>query len=625
MTRPAVLIIEPDAGRRRELSRGLTEGGYEVAPATNAEEGERFARGLDATVIVAPADLARFGDSSILDRLAAAGTERTLVLLGNTPEEEQELPGDVIFLALAGLSTNEVIRRLCLVLIGRDLDVEPDAQLESLVGDLALKPLLELVREIHRVHLTGRLRFEDGAIYLERGEVIAAEAGPTRGLKAFCRLARLSEESFHIDLEKPRVVRDVEQNLNALVVAAIKDSLGEFPDPHARLSVKMGDDFFREPFTDLQQEILLCAHRGATVQETLDALPATDGAIVQELLQLENRGLIARQEVEPTVQVVTDSTADLPSALAREHGIAIVPLTVHFGDQIFHDRSDLQPGEFYHKLERDPAHPISNPPRPEDFGGVYRKAIERCDVVSVHISRKLSLTVERARQAAAAELRATAVAPPAGPRQAVAPPAGPRQAMAAAESSDRQRVRESRLEVVDGRQVSLGLGMLALFAARMAVRGESAKAIRGRLEDIRRRIVFVFVVDTLEYLAKGGRIGKARAFVGGLLRIKPILGLVDGEIEPLGRVMGRRAAYPRLLEILRQRLDSGRPGVVAIAHARAPVWADRLRRLVEERFEISELIMGEVGPVLGTHVGPGAFGVMVFQPSDEEAELIAPL
>jgi DegV family protein with EDD domain len=600
MSRPAVLIVEPDAERRRELGRGLAEAGYEVIPAADAAEGERFAEALGPAVIVAPAGLARFGDGSILDGLVApaAGIDRTLVLVGESREEEKELPAEVVFLAAADLTSDELVRRLRLVLVGREIGVEADTELGSLVGDLALKPLLELVRSLHRAMITGRLQFERGAIFLDGGQVVAAQSGRVGGVKAFCRLARLSEEPFHLYLEPPSVAKEIDLHFNALTAAAIKDSLGQFPDFHTRLAVEMGDDFFRHRFTELQQEILLRANRGVTVQELLDTLSATDGAVVQELLELESRGLVVRHEPEPAVQIVTDSTADLPPELAREHGIAVVPLTVRFGGEAFRDRVDLQPREFYRKLAENPAHPVSNPPSPEAFGEVYRRVLEHSDIVSLHISRKLSLTVERAHQAAAVELRAAARNP---------------------------AFRPVAVEVVDSEQVSLGLGILSLFAARLAARGKSAKAVANRLADMRQRIVVLFVVDTLEYLAKGGRIGKASAFLGGLLRIKPILALTRGEIEPVDRVMGRRAAYPRLVELVAQRIDPRRPCVVAIGHAKAPVWADRLRGMVEERFEISELIMGETGPVIGTHAGPGVVGLAAFQPTEEEAALVAPL
>ena len=129
----------------------------------------------------------------------------------------------------------------------------------------------------------------------------------------------------------------------------------------------------------------------------------------------------------------------------------------------------------------------------------------------------------------------------------------------------------------------------------------------------------------LEYLARGGRIGKARALLGGMLGIKPILGVIDGEVAPVDRVRGGRAAHPKLIELYKRRVDAEKPVVVGLAHANAPVWAERLRGLLEQNFTIAEMVASEIGPVVGTHAGPGTVGAVLFQPTEEEMPLIAPL
>jgi DegV family protein with EDD domain len=143
-----------------------------------------------------------------------------------------------------------------------------------------------------------------------------------------------------------------------------------------------------------------------------------------------------------------------------------------------------------------------------------------------------------------------------------------------------------------------------------------------RIKSMQSRISILFVVDTLEYLARGGRIGKAQAWMGGLLQIKPILGIQDGAIVPVARSRGRRAATTRLLELLHERIQKKRPTIVAITHARAARWADRIRQRMEQEFDIAELIVSETGAVVGTHVGPGAFSVVTFQPTREELPLL---
>jgi DegV family protein with EDD domain len=378
----------------------------------------------------------------------------------------------------------------------------------------------------------------------------------------------------------------IEEDLNGLILAAIEESLGELPDPRSRLEIDLKPAFFSTPFTPVQQQILSLAQRGATLHEILDALPARDGEIVQEMLRLEDLGLLVRRAPEATAQIVTDSTSDLPPDLARAHGIAVVPLTVAFGKEVFRDRVDLQPGQFYSMLTQRKDHPASSPPPREDFAARYRESLSQGhEVVSLHLSAKLSKTFDNA---------------------------------SAAGSSD-------RLTVLDTGQVSLGLGLLALFAARLAARHETGERIARRIREMAPRVHTLFVVDTLEFLARGGRIGKARALLGGLLRIKPILGVVDGEVAPVDQVRGGRFVHRRLLELVQQRVDRKRPLIAAVFHANAAAWADNLERLVREQLQVTELIQAEVGPVIGANVGPGAVALSVFQPTDDELRWLAPL
>lgn len=579
MARPAVLLIDPVPERLEELSHGLAADGYEAVPVSDLALGRRFAKGLDEALIVTTTRVvAESPDPAALIAELHAGGRRTLVLLGERPEEEEGLPETVSFLSMEGQTLVEIERRLLLVLLGREVGAEPDVKLESLVGDLAQTPLLELLRGLNRAETSGRIELRAGQIWLDRGEVAAAKAGPIEGLKAFCRLGRMHEGPFQLFPGELVPERNIQEELSSLIITAIEDSLGEFPDGRARLEVRG----LAPGLNPLQQQILNLARGGATLQEALDRLPARDGEIIQEILTLEERGLLARRD--PRVQIVTDSTADLPSDLVQAHGIAVVPLTVAFGKETFRDRIDIQPGQFYKMLTTSKAHPKSNPPPQADFTERYREWLAQGhEVVSLHISAKLSKTFDHA-SAAADEVDGTRAA----------------------------------LSVVDTGQVSAALGMLVLFAARMAARNETAATIRERLLDMAPRLHTLFVVDTLEFLAKSGRIGKARALVGGLLGIKPILGMVDGEVAPVDRVRGGRAAHPRILEILRKRVDKDRPVVAGISHANAPVWADRLRALVRDQFQVAELIQTEIGPVVGANVGPGVVGVCVFQPTEEE-------
>ncbi|HEY0557031.1 MAG TPA: DegV family protein [Thermoanaerobaculia bacterium] len=602
--RPTVLLIDPQAERLRELGNRLAAEGYEVVPLADPARARRFAEGLEAAVIVTTTAALKTG----VDLQALLGgsegirpAARTVVVLGDSAIEEEALPAEVSFLPVSGVEASEIARRLLLVLLGRELGAVPDAGLASLVGDLAQTPLIELLRGFDAAATSGRIDLRGGSLLLQRGQVIAAAAGAAHGLKAFCRLGRLHEGPFRFVPGELPARREIEEDLDSLVLAAIEDSLGEFPDPRVRVEVEIGPSFFASSFAPLQQRILGSAQRGATLRQILDGLPDRDGEIVQEVLRLEERGFLVRRE--PAVQIVTDSTADLPADLAGAHGIDVVPLTVAFGAESFRDRVDLQPGQFYGLLQTKKAHPASSPPTADEFARRYGEWLSQGhDVVSIHLSSRLSKTFDNAGAGAAAALSANGGSSE-GEQQGTAP----------------------SVSVIDSGQVSLGLGLLALFAARMAARNESAPEIRRRLLNLAPRVHTLFAVDTLEFLARGGRIGRARALLGGLLGIKPILGVVEGEVAPVDRVRGGRAAHPRILALLKERIDPTRPVIVGVSHGNAPAWADRLEKLLRETFAVSELIQAEVGPVVGTHAGPGVVAVSLFQPMGDEAALIAPL
>jgi DegV family protein with EDD domain len=616
MPRPAVLVIEPQASRRRDLSRGLTSLGYEVVPAIDEAQGRRFAEELPLAVVVAPLGLMASGGEAgagaaapLAGAIGAIG-DRTLLLLGEREEDGQDLPEAVAYLAVGGISAGELVRRVHVLLLGREVGVEADSRLESLVGDLALTPLLELLRALERAELSGRLVHAAGEVTLIRGHVAAAVAGSTRGLKAFCRLSHLDSGAVRVvpaaaddDAALGRdgsAAREIQDDMRSLIIRALEDRVHDAPDGRSKVRLEIGANFFERTFTLRQREVLAAIPGARTVGHLVDALPATDGEVVRALRELVAIGVVVVEEPEAPVRVVTDSTSDLTAGLARAHGIHIVPLQVIFGDRSFHDGVDLTAREFYERLESGRLWPSTDPPPRGDFVKVYRESAAKKDIFSIHLSEKLSQTVVNARAAAEEARPALAALRPPGDRPLA-------------------------MEVVDSVSISLGLGLQALFAARMAQRGLELPAIAGRVAAMRGRMHVLFVVDTLDYLARGGRIGTARALLGKVLGVKPILGVDQGEVVAVDRVRGGRAAHPRLIELFVQRVDPRRPVVAAVGHAKAPIWADRLRALLEQRFVAVELLVTEIGPAVGAHAGPGTVGAALFQPTEEELPLIAPL
>jgi len=574
MARPTVLVVDTQEQQRKELATGLAGFGYEVITAADGEEGKRFAVGLSPAVVVVEAALREAVCPEPSPAAGAGGGEAkrpicVALVEEETGAEDQAEVGPTI--ATKGLASADILRRLRTLLVGREIGLEASAHLDSLVGDFQALPLFELLPALERAVVTGRLGVGEDEVALREGTVVAA--------------------------------REIEKDLLSLMAAAMEDqhqlteASAALPDFASTLRLEMGAAFFATQFTPSQQLVLGGAHDNATLWSVLDAVDLPDGAVAQEIAHLHDLGFVEFSEPEARVCIVTDSTCDLPHEVALRNQIHVVPLSVIVGETIYKDGVDLTPGAFYKLLQskRQP-YPRTSPPTMGEFLTHYRLVAATRDLVSLHISEKMSQTVVNAR--------------------------------AAVEDGRAEFVRSRAdgvvaLEVLDSGQVSLGLALMAILAARMAQRRLPAAEIRSRLEQMRPRFHLLFVVDTLDYLARGGRIGKARAAFGGLLGIKPILGLVDGEVAPVDKVRGGKAAHPRLVELFKKRVDATKPVFVGVGHAAAPVWADRLRTLLKESFTISEIIDVEIGPAVGTHVGPGCVGAVMFQPTDEEGALFA--
>ena len=273
---------------------------------------------------------------------------------------------------------------------------------------------------------------------------------------------------------------------------------------------------------------------------------------------------------EPHVAVVTDSTADLPPQLACARSVTVVPLTLNFEDQSLLDGVDITPAEFYRRLPNVTKHPTTSQPSPGRFAEIYARLLADHDaVVSIHISEKLSGTYASALQAA--------------------------------EMTDPKRVR-----VVDSELVSMSLGLLTLAASALASSGADAAAIEARVLNMRAHIQTYFSVATLEFLRRGGRIGRASALLGSVLQLKPVLCIRDGLVTPLERVRTFERALTRVVELTRE-VDRGHGVCVIVGHADAEADAERIGRELDPIAET--LMIQPLGPVVGAHAGPGVVGV----------------
>jgi len=274
--------------------------------------------------------------------------------------------------------------------------------------------------------------------------------------------------------------------------------------------------------------------------------------------------------------IVVDSTADFPEASRRYSNWRIVPLYVRFGQESFRDYVELGPEEFYTRLRDSPVTPTTSQPTPGDFHAVYEDLAGYERIYSLHIGATLSGTFESAR-------------------------------LAAAEFGD-------RIRVVDTETASAAVAMLGLSLQLRLERGTTDQEVEGLVERHRRDSQLIFTLDTLDYLARGGRIGRAAAWAGQLLKVKPILTIRGGEVIPLKRVRGNRRAFQEFIDAFESGSREGPSLRVAIAHADAPGRAEALRELVGRTRPQAQLaLVTTLGPVVGTHAGPGTVGLFWFE------------
>jgi DegV family protein with EDD domain len=270
-------------------------------------------------------------------------------------------------------------------------------------------------------------------------------------------------------------------------------------------------------------------------------------------------------------KILTDSTSDLPAEVVRELGITVVPALVQFGDRVYRDGVDLSTEEFYRKLQINSVLPRTSAPSPGTFREIYSQLAQEAEaIVSIHVSAKMSVTCDAAR-VGSTDLKCP-------------------------------------ISIVDSQTASMACGLLVILAARAAREGASFSDIDALVRAAVPRTVTFGVFGTLEYLYKGGRIGRAQAFLGSMLKLNPILAIRAGEILPIARVRTRTKAIERLCEILR---DSGVPQEMSVMSTTEPDEAEALAQRLSNLFPPERMYRASIGPSMGTYVGPGAVGVSV--------------
>jgi DegV family protein with EDD domain len=271
--------------------------------------------------------------------------------------------------------------------------------------------------------------------------------------------------------------------------------------------------------------------------------------------------------------IITDSTAYIPAPLVQQHGIHVVPLTLVWGNETFHDGTEITPPEFYKRLKTAKVMPSTSQTTPEEFKKEFAPIIAAGDsILAILISSQLSGTVDSAVQAKA-------------------------------------EFPNAHIEIIDTLTTAMALGYCTLAAARAVKDGAGladAAAVARRAVD---SSGVIFVVDTLEFLRRGGRIGGAAAFVGTALNMKPLLTVKDGKVDALEKVRTKGKATARMLDIVEERIGSRRPLRIASLQAAAEEEAKALLETAGKRFSPDESVFSEVSPVIGTHVGQGTIGL----------------
>ena len=270
------------------------------------------------------------------------------------------------------------------------------------------------------------------------------------------------------------------------------------------------------------------------------------------------------------VRIVTDSACDLPESICADLGVEVVPLTIRFGDREYVDRKELTTDAFWRELESSSVLPETSAPSVGAFEETFRRlSDEGADaIVCINLSARLSATMQSAQ--------------------------------VAAKALDGQ----TPIEIIDSFSASMGIGNLALHAARRARAGAGLEEIVAEVEAHRANQHVFAALDTLEYQRKGGRIGGAQAMLGSMLSIKPIISVIDGAVEPAGRVRTRSKA----LRFLIDQVPAGKVELISVLHANAPD-VDEFVAMLAPLVPDAEVTVGTIGPVIGVHTGPRVIGI----------------
>ncbi|MFP4457510.1 MAG: DegV family protein [Clostridia bacterium] len=274
------------------------------------------------------------------------------------------------------------------------------------------------------------------------------------------------------------------------------------------------------------------------------------------------------------IAIITDSCADLPKDLAKKLGVTIIPLNVIFGEEVLKDGVEITSSEFYKRLATESKLPSTSQPTPQEFEEVYRDLLKENDrVVSIHLSEKLSGTLASAK-------------------------------IAAKSFGD-------KVVAFDSESISVGVALQVEAAAEAVKKGNNFEEIKSYLKRVRESTHALFTLDTLKYLEKGGRIGKAESLLGSVLNVKPLIIVREGMYHAFGKTRSQKKALKQISNYLIKISEGKTVKSLAIGHGMAKEAAEKLRDNLESALNIKASMVSEVGPVIGVHTGPGALGASI--------------
>jgi DegV family protein with EDD domain len=275
------------------------------------------------------------------------------------------------------------------------------------------------------------------------------------------------------------------------------------------------------------------------------------------------------------IKVVTDSTCYLPAEMLTAYDIRVVPMGLLFGQEVYYEGVDIDIDQFFARLSQTPTMPTTSHPNLQSFVAAWQPLLDAGhEVITILLSSGLS------------------------------------GALGTAASAARLLGSSARISIVDSLSIAMGLGMQVLHAAEMAASGVGRAEIVSAIERMREAIHIVLVPDTLEYLHRGGRINTAQAWVGTLLRVKPMLALRKGVVEPLEKVRTAKRALSDMIDRTIAHLGNDLRPWISVMHSRTPEAAEEILRQLRARFPAGRFFSAEIGPVLGAHLGPGGSGII---------------